>query len=48
MKQFLTDVSHEFKTPLMIINSKIDFYNLLVEKKKDNKIELEKLLLSIK
>lgn len=31
LKQFLTDVSHEFKTPLMVINSKID----LLEKKKN-------------
>jgi len=53
MKQFLTDVSHEFKTPLMVINSKIDFYNKFIEKKwelnsKNNKLELDKLLLSIK
>lgn len=25
-KQFITDVSHEFKTPLMVINSQIDVY----------------------
>lgn len=31
LKQFITDVSHEFKTPLMIINSDIDVY----EKKKE-------------
>jgi signal transduction histidine kinase len=32
LKQFITDVSHEFKTPLMVINSKIDLYKKLVEK----------------
>lgn len=31
LKQFLTDVSHEFKTPLMVMNSKLD----VLEKKKD-------------
>ena len=24
LKQFLTDVSHEFKTPLMVMNSRLD------------------------
>lgn len=36
LKQFLTDVSHEFKTPLMVMNSKLD----VLEKKK-NKNALE-------
>lgn len=35
LKQFLTDVSHEFKTPLMVVNSKID---VLEKKKKKNRL----------
>lgn len=38
-QQFITDVSHEFKTPLMVINSMIDLYNKSIEKwkKQDTK-----------
>lgn len=47
LKQFITDVSHEFKTPLMIINSQIDLYNKKLEKsilsEKDTQILLEKI-----
>jgi len=31
-KQFITDVSHEIKTPLMLINSRIDLYEKSLEK----------------
>ncbi len=34
LKQFLTDVSHEFKTPLMVMNSRLD----VLEKKNTKKI----------
>ncbi len=47
LKQFITDVSHEFKTPLMIINSQIDLYNKKLEKsklsEKDTQILLDKI-----
>jgi len=48
LKQFITDVSHEFKTPLMVINSQIDLYNKKLEKWKLSHWDIEKLLLNIK
>lgn len=48
LKQFITDVSHEFKTPLMIINSDIDLYNKKIEKNKLNPNDTKNLILSIK
>ena len=47
-KQFITDVSHEFKTPLMVINSQIDLYNKKLEKEKLNEGDTQKLLKKIK
>jgi len=48
LKQFITDVSHEFKTPLMVINSQIDLHNKKLEKNKLNKKDTEVLLENIK
>lgn len=45
LKQFMTDVSHEFKTPIMEINSKIDLFNKKNEKsnlKQEDYLELLK------
>jgi len=32
LKQFLTDVAHEFKTPLMMMNSRIDLSEKKIQK----------------
>ena len=48
LKQFITDVSHEFKTPLMVIDSQIDLYNKKIEKNKLNEKDSEILLGNIK
>lgn len=45
-KQFITDVAHEFKTPLMVLNSKIDLYKKASSLWK--KADLDKLLTDIK
>lgn len=45
-KQFITDVSHEIKTPLMLINSRIDLYKKSLEKWKN--INAEDIFLDIK
>lgn len=47
-KQFIVDVSHEFKTPLMIINSKVDLYSKMLDKNKASWEDLINLLSSIK
>ena len=48
LKQFITDVSHEFKTPLMVINSRIDLYNKKLEKSKITLADTKNLLSDIK
>jgi len=48
LKQFITDVSHEFKTPLMVINSEVDLYNKKLEKNKIEKNDTKNLLKNIK
>lgn len=47
-KQFIVDVSHEFKTPLMVMNSKIDLYYKVLEKNKQNPETIDELLRSMK
>ena len=48
LKQFITNVSHEFKTPLMIIDSQIDLYNKKLEKNILSKNDTNILLNNIK
>lgn len=48
MRQFTTDVSHEFKTPLMVIDSQIDLYNKKLEKKKISWNDTNLLLTKVK
>ncbi len=48
LKQFITDISHEFKTPLMVINSQIDLFNKKIEKNKLEKDDTKILLENIK
>lgn len=45
-KQFITDVSHEFKTPLMIMNSRLDLYQKNISKW--NSIDISKLIFDSK
>ncbi len=48
LKQFISDVSHEFKTPLMIINSQVDLFNKKEEKWVNKELDIKDLLLKIK
>lgn len=48
LKQFTDDVAHEFKTPLMVINSRIDLYNKKLEKNKLNNDDTKILIFEIK
>jgi signal transduction histidine kinase len=48
LKQFITDVSHEFKTPIMVINSEIDVYNKKLEKNELGEQDIQKLFEKIK
>ncbi len=41
LKQFLTDVSHEFKTPLMILSSRLDVLEKKSESQKISEIEIQ-------
>ncbi len=48
LKQFITDVSHEFKTPLMSVNSKVDLVEKKLEQGKFLKQEQREFLLYLK
>ena len=48
LKQFTDDVAHEFKTPLMVINSRIDLYNKKLEKNKLSENDTKDLIFDIK
>ena len=48
LQQFITDVSHEFKTPLMVINSRIDVFEKKIQKWKIQKTDLNDLFKDIK
>lgn len=48
LKQFITDVSHEFKTPLMSVNSKVDLIERKLEKGRILKKDQQEFLVYLK